>query len=374
MAYSEDLDAEQIFIEPPNSNVLTDEESGDDEEPPDINHLPGRQLAAGAEIVLVNNERIGGLSDDELHDEPIVDETCMENNMFDYAILKQCREFSWVDENYARFKNHAAPKITFEEMKCAIGILILSGYNPRPGKRFFWDSVDDMKNLLFLHCADNNRIDHKDKVWKMRHFMDLLKERFLHHFIPEEGLDYDESMVKYFGRHGCNQFIRGKPIRFGFKMWCLNGRSGYLINFDMYQGKDPKSDDISDKIVGKASAPLLRMINDLPAHKKHLPYRFYVDNLFTSVNLLNYLRENGYGGTGTIRENRIPKSCPLPPKQNMLKQRKRGDFHSSIDRQNGIIVVRWVDNNVVTVASTCYGVTPLNKVITWEGPISWMRT
>ncbi|CAI6371246.1 unnamed protein product [Macrosiphum euphorbiae] len=27
----------------------------------------------------------------------------------------------------------------------------------------------------------------------------------------------DESMVPYFGRHGCKQFIRGKPIRFGFK-------------------------------------------------------------------------------------------------------------------------------------------------------------
>ncbi|KAJ8932651.1 hypothetical protein NQ318_005684 [Aromia moschata] len=185
---------------------------------------------------------IGGLNDDELRDEPIYNYIAFEKlspaEMFELFFNDEIINATKLtqSESYARFKNHAAPKITSEAMKCAIGILILSEYNPRPGKRFFWDSGDDMKNLLVSNSMrHNNRIDHKAKVWKMRPFMDLLKERFLHHFIPEEGLDYDESMVKYFGGHGCKQFIRGKPIRFGFKIWCLNGRSGYLINFGIYK-------------------------------------------------------------------------------------------------------------------------------------------
>ena len=44
-------------------------------------------------------------------------------------------------------------------------------------------------------------------------------------------------MIEYLGRHGCKQCIRGKPIRFGYKVWCLNTSDGYLVSFDLYQGR-----------------------------------------------------------------------------------------------------------------------------------------
>lgn len=31
-----------------------------------------------------------------------------------------------------------------------------------------------------------------------------------------------ESMVKYFGHNPAKQFIRGKPVRFGFKNWTIS--------------------------------------------------------------------------------------------------------------------------------------------------------
>ena len=46
----------------------------------------------------------------------------------------------------------------------------------------------------------------------------------------------DESMIPYFGRHGAKQFISGKPIRFGYKMWALTTPSGYLSQIEPYQG------------------------------------------------------------------------------------------------------------------------------------------
>ncbi|KAG5871642.1 hypothetical protein JTB14_037958 [Gonioctena quinquepunctata] len=65
IAYADDLDVEEVFIKPPEANILTDEESGDNENKCDTNRLPGRQLSARAEIVLSNSERIGDENDDD---------------------------------------------------------------------------------------------------------------------------------------------------------------------------------------------------------------------------------------------------------------------------------------------------------------------
>lgn len=34
------------------------------------------------------------------------------------------------------------------------------------------------------------------------------------------------------------QFIKGKPVRFGYKFWCLCSHEGLLVNFKLYEGKD----------------------------------------------------------------------------------------------------------------------------------------
>ena len=50
-------------------------------------------------------------------------------------------------------------------------------------------------------------------------------------------MSVDKSMIPYFEKHSAKQFIRSKPIMFGFKVLCLNSRLGYLILCDQYQGK-----------------------------------------------------------------------------------------------------------------------------------------
>lgn len=148
--------------------------------------------------------------------------------------------------------------------------------------------------------------------------------------------------------------------RFGYKVWCLNAPSGYLINFEIYQGKNPRSNPNYETLVGKAAAPLLQMIEELD-DKRSLRYSFYFDNLFTKANLLCTLKENGYGATGTIRENRLPREIPLIPKKQLEKQ-VRGDFSYILEKNSGIMYVRWMDNKAVTLASSLYGVTPIKPV------------
>ncbi|KAG5863297.1 hypothetical protein JTB14_020644 [Gonioctena quinquepunctata] len=58
IAYNGDLDMD-IFIEPPEANVETDEDSADGDDGGLVDNLTSRQLRAAAEIKLPNNDRIG---------------------------------------------------------------------------------------------------------------------------------------------------------------------------------------------------------------------------------------------------------------------------------------------------------------------------
>jgi len=191
--------------------------------------------------------------------------------------------------------------------------------------------------------------------------MEMLKKKCIENFIPEQHLAYDESMVKYFGRHSCKQFIRGKPIRFGYKVWCLNTKDRYLVNFELYQGKSPKANTVYEQLFGKAASPLLVLIDEISAEKRQLNYSLYMDNLFSGKNLHSFLKYCGYSAIGTIRENRIPKDCPLQNKK-LFGKKERGYFETAMDKNDGLLYVRWMDNAVVTMISTSCGTKEISHV------------
>ncbi|XP_074029977.1 uncharacterized protein isoform X5 [Leptinotarsa decemlineata] len=49
---------DQIFVEPPEPNIETDEDSADEDDGGMIHNLNGRQLRAPSEIKLLNNDRL----------------------------------------------------------------------------------------------------------------------------------------------------------------------------------------------------------------------------------------------------------------------------------------------------------------------------
>ncbi|KAJ8950829.1 hypothetical protein NQ318_012693 [Aromia moschata] len=52
MAYDDDIDVHEIYIEPPEANILTDEDSGEEDGGGLLDNLSGRQLLPKAELVL----------------------------------------------------------------------------------------------------------------------------------------------------------------------------------------------------------------------------------------------------------------------------------------------------------------------------------
>ncbi|KRX30512.1 PiggyBac transposable element-derived protein 2, partial [Trichinella murrelli] len=66
----------------------------------------------------------------------------------------------------------------------------------------------------------------------------LLNSSLVKHGMFHEKLSVDESIVPYFGRHAAKMFLKGKPIRFGYKVWMLCGNDGYPYHKTIYQGKE----------------------------------------------------------------------------------------------------------------------------------------
>ncbi|KAJ8964760.1 hypothetical protein NQ314_004651 [Rhamnusium bicolor] len=160
----------------------------------------------------------------------------------------------------------------------------------------------------------------------------------------------DEAMVKYFGHDSSKRFIRGKPVRFGYKDWMLCSSSGYCYKFDTYCGAKPMKDtDTNDR--SKSSLPLgsLVVLDLLECVSQPLDHVLFFVNFFTSYHLMQILRERGYRATGTVRENRT-KKCPLPS-VNALKKDERGVFNYICNETSSVLFVRSKDNNVVTMAT-----------------------
>jgi hypothetical protein len=71
--------------------------------------------------------------------------------------------------------------------------------------------------------------------------------------------------------------------------------------------------------------------------------KLYVDNLFTSMDLLDNMGDRRYGVTGTLRQNRII-GIPLDNKKQATKRMKRGEAKAVYTQDS--TVVAWKDNQV----------------------------
>ena len=156
-------------------------------------------------------------------------------------------------ELYAvRDKNIPNFRVDVDEMANSLGLLLISGYHRLPSEDDYWSTSDDMEMPIFrktmnrdrfrrikryMHIADNNCLV-QSKVAKVLPLLELLRKQCLQFGIFDEFLSIDESMVPYRGLHSARQFIKNKPVGFGYKLWMLCGSNGFPYNFEIYCGKD----------------------------------------------------------------------------------------------------------------------------------------
>ena len=390
-----------IVLMPPDDGNESAEDSGDEDQCGNVNNLSGKQLVAQAEgtfqkkgfRVEVNpghndnalastaraNERerkwvkkdlVSNFTSDftpptkfsEVPSDPV---SCFELFLDDEVwnfLSEMCKIYATKDKGNHNFD------ISVSDLKCFSAILYLSGYVRVPRWRMFWEVGSEsynesvakaMRRNRFeqikqnIHCSDNEKLKPNDKFAKVRPLIDLLNKRFLTYASMNQEMSIDESMLPYYGKHGAKQFLKGKPIRFGYKMWCLCEPFGYLIQCDPYQGRQENS----YKELGIGASTVLGLVDRLPKKTK---FKIYADRFFSSIQLVDELNKRCIGFTGTIMKNRL-KNCPVKE----TSKKMRGSYEFVTDDKNECTVTSWHDNRVVLMISNSDPVFPIRNCSRW---------
>ena len=392
----EDSQAINIVVLPPEerANAVSDEDSdqSDDDAEGDLLHLPPRILRNETE----NDKRslcdAGGDNNDTFSvkkkkpseyiwsKDPAnqvihhrsdtsrngsLDVTSPVHTFQEYFDTKLVNMIASESNRYAKMRGWNYPELQMEDILLYSGVVIFSGYHKLPRRRMYWEQKDDC-NVSFisdnirrdkferihksLHFADNSEID-DDRLFKVRPIFDIANSNFKKRPVSNV-LSIDEQMLKYYGHHSSKQFIRGKPVRYGFKSWSICTPEGYVYHSEPYCGSSTR---IPKTGLGNGPDVVLGLLDYVNVPKQTF---IYFDNYFTSLPLIEQLSHMEIGATGTLREN-MSRGLPLLNKNDM-KKTERGfyDACSSDDLQ----LVRWHDNNVVTMVSNCHSISPLSQV------------
>lgn len=150
-------------------------------------------------------------------------------------------------------------EITDHEVKALIGCFILMSIHELPHIENYWSSdpvlrVEAISQIMTakrfkkiienIHCNNNlanlpRSNPQHDKLHKLRPIIDLLNSNIENCYSASSFLSVDESMIPFKGRSSMKQYMPMKPIKRGYKVWCLaDSKTGYIIKFSVYTGNN----------------------------------------------------------------------------------------------------------------------------------------
>lgn len=243
-----------------------------------------------------------------------------------------------------------------------VGINFFMGYHKLPSWRHYWSTSEDLGIsvvrqtmsrdrfdfiLSSLHVNDNAQIPHNntDKLFKLRPLISTLNGTFPEVYSGTREISVDESMILFKGRSCLKQYNPMKPVKRGYKLWCVADMKGYILGFDVYQGRNEVlEEEFSGYGLGE------RVVLQLTKSFWNTHRKVYFDNFFTSLPLLEKLKKEGTLACGTIRANRKG----LPQNFGNGKSMERGEYDHRVSSTD-TTVFQWKDNKVVLFASNFHG-------------------
>ena len=320
--------------------------------------------------------------------------TIIENSNI-YAVYGQEIGQSYMSQDHGC---HVWRPIDLMEFRRFLACLFYMGIVKAPARRNYWQNDKLFSGLLgsmfiptfsrycgilaALHCVNPETEDKSDPLGKIRNFYDHMRSRCKELFTPGKCVSIDERMVKSKGRFFFKQYIMNKPTKWGFKLWVLaDSATGYNWDMVVYTGKSRKDDWDDFTVVDNSFEGIERglgrakafnenpnpenagnLINQLAARvvinlTKPLINRGYVlfaDNFYCSVPLFQYLISVGINAVGTVRENSSSFPEVMKNRQSWGKKLDRGTIRyiRNGEKPNDVLLVQWVDRNVVSVLST----------------------
>ena len=170
----------------------------------------------------------------------------MDDQFINFIVIETNR-YATVDNNDHSFSTSR------EEIRTFLAILLLTGYHTFPKQGMYWStspnsSIELVRSAMprdqfrmikkYIHFCSNSQVRSGDKYFKVRALCELAISKFMQWGLCEQNIAVDETIVPYYGRSLLKQLIRNKPVRFGFKNWCLAGQSGYCYHAYLYVGKE----------------------------------------------------------------------------------------------------------------------------------------
>ena len=119
-------------------------------------------------------------------------------------------------------------------MKAFLKINFIMGINKLPSSKDYWSTGKCIGNekiqnvmtrtrfhsiLQNLHFSYNDNDDKTDKSYKIRLFIEHLNKIFAESLSNIPFQSDDEHMCKFKVRSSMKQYIKNKPIKWGFKYW-----------------------------------------------------------------------------------------------------------------------------------------------------------
>ena len=254
----------------------------------------------------------------------------------------------------------SAPKwidVKKKDIESFLGLCLLMGIIRLPHRHDYWRRSKwlletkfnevmprDRFDLIwrYLHLQNNEDNLGGDRLYKVRWFIDYLRNKFETVYTPGENVTLDESMIKYKGRLAFRQYMPAKPIKWGIKVWSLcEADTGYMCRFQVYTGREGAQEH----------GLTFRVVDELMTPYRYTNICVYMDNFYTSPHLLEHLKARGILACGTVRSNRKGLPTELLPKQ--LPPMNKGDFR--VAQKNDLTYSVWQDTKPVLVLSNFHG-------------------
>ncbi|XP_070573802.1 piggyBac transposable element-derived protein 4-like [Ptychodera flava] len=160
--------------------------------------------------------------------------------------------------------------------------------------------------LEMLHLNNNNNYippgrPHHDPLFKLRPILDSVLPRFRSVYTPHQHITIDEAMIAWKGKLRFRVYIPIKPDKFGIKTYKLcESVSGYTSTLSFYTGKH--FDEHGSPVTVSTKEVVMGLLDECNLLNKG--YKLYMDNFYTSPDLMDTLLAEGTMSCGTARINR----------------------------------------------------------------------
>lgn len=278
---------------------------------------PPSRSRVRAHNIIVNLPGLKGLARSKNEMTPLEAWSCLFTDaMVDFVIEYTNQKITEYSENHATdaaYTNHVGS----DEMRAFIGLMFLAGIfkSGREDARGLWSSKSKGRPIFrtvmslnrFLFILSNLRFDDEstreerkktDRLALISEFFNKFIKNCTDNYCCSEYVTVDEMLVPFRGRCFFRLYMKSKPAKYGLKIMCLcDAKTHYLYNAFIYAGKETPSRNNSLLV---PTNNVLTLTEPIYGTNRNVTG----DNWFTSIELVDALKQKHLTYVGTIRKNK----------------------------------------------------------------------